>query len=874
MFESFLIGIFLLDRFVNAKRISDLDKKINRLANQLSNKSPDNLYTNQAPIPAPEQVQETQNFIHSPWNQKSEEAIPKPVKTTSIQNSEPESTQIKKEEISFEQQFGARLPIWIGGIALALAGFFMVKYSIEIGLLTPAMRVILGIVFSFVLLYSADLVRKKPNFSNGRRISQALSGAAIADLYICIFSATNLYNLIPAPVGFVAMALITALAVALSLKYGLPIAFLGLVGGFLTPIMIGSDNPSTLILLVYLYFIFAGLMFVIRKQSWWIMLILAVLGSFFWASCLLFGSHFLANDSIWLALFLVAISTTVIVASKEEYQKESNNNLFNITSALNVLTLVGAFLLLGAIVAKSNFGVMEFGLFFLVALGGVALAYFNQKLYGFVPWFSMALNAIMLMAWGTSDVNLLASTIVMFGGLYIAGGYVLQARSAKPLMFVVLSCAASVGYYLIGYYKLLGTELLSNISLFWGLLALAFAAIKTYALQNIIKQIPEDHPQKQHLLAIYALTITTFISLGLTIELPYEFLPIAIVAEIFFIALINNKINIEALRKIAGILLGIFGLLLLPQLVTLFYLAINSLVDKNLILQNNVAIANSPIIQLGIPALLLVISSFIMGKKEDDSLNLWLEIIASSLGGAMLYYLSRDAFNTNQGLTFSNIGFIERGVITSILFAYALLCLWISREFSRRSFYLVGSALVIISISRIICFDLLIYNPIWSSQLIGDLPILNGLLITYFLPILLTLRLIFELSDKSKAELRLYLQSFVLLISFVFVSLNVRQFFHGTHLNEGITTSAEVYSYSAAWILFSATLLFIGITRQDKMVRISSLVMMSLAVGKVFLYDASELEGLLRVISFLGLGISLMIIGWLYMKFVLKNEGN
>src|SRR5215510_5245828 len=49
--------------------------------------------------------------------------------------------------VDLERQFGARLPVWIGGIALALAGFFLVRYTIEIGLLTETVRVVLGGIF-------------------------------------------------------------------------------------------------------------------------------------------------------------------------------------------------------------------------------------------------------------------------------------------------------------------------------------------------------------------------------------------------------------------------------------------------------------------------------------------------------------------------------------------------------------------------------------------------------------------------------------------------------------------------------------------------------------------------------------------------------
>ena len=40
------------------------------------------------------------------------------------------------------------------------------------------------------------------------------------------------------------------------------------------------------------------------------------------------------------------------------------------------------------------------------------------------------------------------------------------------------------------------------------------------------------------------------------------------------------------------------------------------------------------------------------------------------------------------------------------------------------------------------------------------------------------------------------------------------------------------------------------------------------AVAKVFLVDASGLDGLLRIASFVALGLSLIGIGWLYSRFL------
>ena len=174
---------------------------------------------------------------------------------------------------------------------------------------------------------------------------------------------------------------------------------------------------------------------------------------------------------------------------------------------------------------------------------------------------------------------------------------------------------------------------------------------------------------------------------------------------------------------------------------------------------------------------------------------------------------------------------------------------------------------------RLSYFDLIGYNPIWnSSQQVGDMPILNALLLTYGAPILWSAWLVKELPARGVAHLSRYVQGFMLLLAFILVSYQVTQMFHGSVLDQGVSTNAEIYSYSVAWLLLGLGLLLVGTARVDKLMRVASLLLMILTVGKVFLYDASELEGLYRVFSFLGLGISLLGLSWFYTRFVFGTK--
>ncbi len=108
----------------------------------------------------------------------------------------------------------------------------------------------------------------------------------------------------------------------------------------------------------------------------------------------------------------------------------------------------------------------------------------------------------------------------------------------------------------------------------------------------------------------------------------------------------------------------------------------------------------------------------------------------------------------------------------------------------------------------------------------------------------------------------------MLLLTFVLVSLDVRQFFHGTRLDMIAIGSAEIYTYSAAWLFFGIGLLFLGTLRHNDLIRVASLPVILLTVAKVFLYDASALTGLWRVLSFFCLGLCLLSVSWFYSRFV------
>ncbi|MCP5361520.1 MAG: DUF2339 domain-containing protein [Hyphomicrobiales bacterium] len=802
-----------------------------------------------------------------------------------------------EKRFRFEEQFGKRLPVWVGGIALAFAGFFLVKYTIDAGLLTPAVRVVLGLIFGTGLLLGARWIRTHEGIADYIRISQALAGAGIAVWYIAVYAAAQLYGLVSPTVGFLGMAITTAVAVILSLLHGAPIALLGLTGGFLTPALLATEHPSLPLLLIYLFFVFSGLMIVIRKQQWWWIALLDVIGALFWVALWLFSGAS-PDDTIWLGLFLLATSAVIVIGTREKAPLDRSElpwyRQYTLKDTINVISIAGSLALMGVIAKQAGLGPMQWGMYGLLTVGAILLAWLDARRYGFSPWLSLAISLVLCASWHMPDYTFFALVVISFALLHMVAGAILMWRSTVPLLWAGLSAASALGFYLLAYFRLHRWPVMAETPYSWGLLALVLAGLAVAAVAAILKR-SEDSLLRQRLLAIFAGTATAFISLALAIELEHEFLSVAFAGEMTALAWLSGRLPIPALRKLAGLMALLFGFLLLPQLILLFKLVLHSTVGMRVgSIRQTIPIMVLPALQLGIPSVLFLFSAWLLHFRQDNRLVYWLELSAIALFATMGYYLMRHALHTediilyndssinhppqtlyassNNMILYRQVGFIERGILTNLFFVFGLLCLWAGNRWKRSSFTRAGLVLPLVALFRIFWFDLFTHNPLMRYQDVGAWPILNGVQLTYTLPILWAFLFLRLGTPLEHTRLRTLVMGCIGLLIFVAVNMNVRHFFHGAHLSTGLMSNAETYTYSAIWLILGIITLLAGMWRQQQKLRIASLVIILLTVGKVFLYDAGALDGLYRVFSFLGLGISLIGLSWLYTRFVFTSE--
>jgi uncharacterized membrane protein len=129
---------------------------------------------------------------------------------------------------------------------LLLGVIFLVKYSIDQGWITPAIRVMFGLGLGLALaIIGVRIYGKK------RHHSLVALGGAVATFYICGFAMYQMYALTPYYVAFSLMALVSAAAFVFSIKQDEPIlSFVAALGAFVAPFLLytGQDNVPGLML--------------------------------------------------------------------------------------------------------------------------------------------------------------------------------------------------------------------------------------------------------------------------------------------------------------------------------------------------------------------------------------------------------------------------------------------------------------------------------------------------------------------------------------------------------------------------------------------------------------------------------------------------
>jgi Predicted membrane protein (DUF2339) len=237
------------------------------------------------------------------WQQTSQAAVPPETPSVIAPPAPP------KPKINWEQFMGVKGFAWVGGFALFMGVAFFVKYSFDNNLIPPELRVAIGFLTGLGLLVGGAVMSRR-NFPT---LSQTLCATGVVILYAVTFSCRAFYHFpFFGPFAtFVFMVLITATAFLLAARLNaMVVAILGMLGGFLTPILLstGEDNPWGLF--GYIAVLDIGLVVVALNRRWHFLFALAALGTAImqigWAAKFFESGKYFEGDKILIPLVVLA----------------------------------------------------------------------------------------------------------------------------------------------------------------------------------------------------------------------------------------------------------------------------------------------------------------------------------------------------------------------------------------------------------------------------------------------------------------------------------------------------------------------------------------------------------------------------------------
>lgn len=169
-------------------------------------------------------------------------------------------------DASLESAIGTKWIGRIGMVAIIFGVAFFLKYSFDNKLIGETGRIILGIVSGIGFIGSGEYFQARKHW---RIYGQILTGGGIAILYVSIYAAFAFYHLISQIMAFFSLLVITTTGITLSVRYSArSIAILGLLGGFLTPLMLSTGENRPISLFSYILLLDAGIMTVVYFKNW------------------------------------------------------------------------------------------------------------------------------------------------------------------------------------------------------------------------------------------------------------------------------------------------------------------------------------------------------------------------------------------------------------------------------------------------------------------------------------------------------------------------------------------------------------------------------------------------------------------------------
>ena len=764
----------------------------------------------------------------------------------------------------------------VSALSLALAGIFLVLYGAEQGLLPPPVRIIIAFVFGSALVGAGEFIRRRYGDEEGSStayLPSTFSGAGIVTLFGAVLAARLLYGFIGPELALIGMALVGALALILGWFYGPLLAAVGVIGAMAAPFIIGgsSDDPSWL-LGYFAIVTVVGLAIDTLRRWAWVSVISLVMGfaaggilvldagwqvpPFFVMYCAVLVAAAIAipvrtavpnHDGTLLSLALLARTRG---DAWPEFPTRLAGGAVLAASGLIILTVFetsrvdlfwsGVLVLAGMVLALLIWARNASALTDLAALPATALVvvvaggtrlWDAQAAAAAEPEAAMPMLASILVFTGVV-LSIVAAWRSLRGGaaqLFVAAGAALFAPVLAVVIEVFWQPAAALGNYT------------------WALHAMAVGAVMVVMAERFARMDGTDDRRRVSFAVLSALACIAF---GVVIVLTTSALTTALAITVAAAAGLDRQFN-----------LPLMGLYILAGIATIGYRLV---VDPGLEWAAGAPMPEMLLSHGGAVAAFAVSWVFVKSVKRPRSEVLLESAVFSSSAILLSLLLFRAILHWSGEV--ATISHWSVGIGATIWIALGLTqlrrleiggALLVLRKILGAGFLFVGAVQLALAVS--------VLNPmfdVFGNPVLGP-PLLNTLTPAYLLPAMML-----ALGCKWLRGLPGFIKTGFAAVSVglatLWLGLAIRHFWRGPgEMRLPGIGQPELYSYTLALLIVGAGLFYQSLARSSVPLRRAGLVVIGLAVAKVFVIDISGLGGLIRVFSLMFLGLALAALAWL-----------
>nr|WP_256471632.1 DUF2339 domain-containing protein [Oceanicola sp. 502str15] len=785
---------------------------------------------------------------------------------------------------------GERLVAWlqanwfyaVSALSLALAGLFLVQYGIEQGYLTPVMRVAAALALGAALIAGGEWIRRRQSAGDATTyLPDTFSAAGLVSLYGAVLAARGLYDLIGPGPAMLALVAVSMGAMLLGWLNGPVLAAFGLIGAGAAPFLVGGEAESATIFYVYYGCLgLAGLAIDAWRQWRWVSVLALAVAGLGGLACFA-GSGEMPGFAVLLTVMVLAsmafprreIGPTHEGGAPLRWllDRDGGRGGFDLWIAWGAMAAACFVLLLLPREGAAEFLLIE-GLFTVLILAVALWA-----------WQAKALSELVLFpAIGFLAVIPLES---LMGGVLMREAVRLDATGvpvpALPLEASLVLVMAAHGTVVAAWRSIVdgrGAAGVGRGALFWGLFAALFAPLVPLGLELfwLSPRSPGSFGWAAHVLALAALMVaiavrfakveggpgrrtawavlsaSALIALALFVLLTKAALTVALAVLLVVAAALDRRFRLREMQYFIALGVVVLGwrVVVDPGVVWSvqaswgafllgFAAALGAMAAAWRVMPEEGRLTGRAFLESGLLMIGGIFVTTALWRFIDERVDG--EALAShwTMGlSAMVWLLCAAAqvYRMRLGGRLRWLRIVLAGLYTTAAGVFLLVGLTISNPFLSPGGYSMPDT----TIHGALLFDTLAVAYLGPALVLVLLARIGGRW--------------WRLGGLGTAGA----------LAAFWLFLLIRRFWWGDAIWVGNGwLDGELYTYTVVLIALGAGLLWQAIAKGSTLLRRAALVVIGVAVVKVFLIDARGLTGLFRVFSFLALGLSLAGLAWL-----------